>query len=74
MKEKSKRDKYKRIDDIIKGIWSHRCNVCGNRVSQEYMMTVNECVRCFAESYDIDIDDDILSEMSVPDRRRLSSI
>ena len=73
MREKSKRDKYKRIDDIIKGIWSNRCNVCGRRVSPESMMTVNECVRCFAESYDIDIDDDVLSEMFMPDRRLIVS-
>jgi hypothetical protein len=58
---------YKRIDDIIKGIWSNRCNVCGRRVPAECMMTINECVRCFAESYDID--EDIIDEISAPDRR-----
>jgi len=71
MREKSERDKYKRIDDIIKGIWSNRCNVCGRRVSPGHMMTVNECVRCFAESYDIEIDS--LDEVSEPDRRRIVS-
>jgi len=69
MEEKSERDKYKRVDDIIKGIWSNRCNVCGRRVSPEFMMNINECVRCFAESYDIE--EDIIVEVLAPDRRRV---
>ena len=62
---------YNRIDDTIKGIWSNRCNVCGRRVSPESMMTINECVKCFAGSHDID--NGTISEISVPDRQRVSS-
>lgn len=63
---------FKRIDDIIRGIWSSRCNVCGKKRDPQQMMTVNECVECFAMS--IGIEADILNEMPALDGLPLSSV
>jgi hypothetical protein len=63
---------YKRIDDYIRGIWSSRCNVCGKKKDPQEMMTVNECVKCFAESHGIEGDD--ITETPALDGMPLSSV
>jgi hypothetical protein len=63
---------WKRIDDKVKGVWSYRCNVCGKKRDPQAMMTVNECVECFAESIGIEID--ILNETPALDGMPFSSV
>lgn len=63
---------WQRIDDTIRGVWSNRCNVCGKKKDPQAMMTVNECVECFAES--ISIDQDLRAEVLALDGLPLSSV
>jgi hypothetical protein len=62
---------WQRIDEGIRGVWSNRCNVCGKKKDPQAMMTVNECVECFAES--IPNDKDIGAEVLALDGLPLSS-